>query len=62
MDLHFFFAVPDPDPDPAEFKYMDLDQDPAPLKMDQKDNILFKKFGSHRYIIQQYTGAGGGMN
>ena len=38
---------------------MDLDQDPAPLKIDQKDDILFKKCGSHGYIIQQYTGAGG---
>jgi len=38
---------------------MDLDQDPAPLKIDQKDNILFKKCESHGDIIQQYTGAGG---
>ena len=41
LQIHSFFADPDPDPDPADFKYMDLDQDPAPLKIDQKDNILF---------------------
>ena len=41
LQIHSFFADPDPDPDPADFTYMDLDQDPAPLKIDQKDNILF---------------------
>ena len=37
----FFFS----DPDPANSKYMDpdLDQDPAPIKIDQNDNILFQK-------------------
>ena len=41
LQIHSFFADPDPDPDSADFKYIDLDQDPAPLKIDQKDNILF---------------------
>ena len=42
-----FFA--DPDLDPPNSKYMDLDPDPdldpAPLKIYQNDNILFKKCG-----------------
>ena len=40
LQICIFFA--DPDPDPADSKYMDLDQDPAPLKIDQNGNILFK--------------------
>ena len=37
--IRIFFV--DLDPDPAGSKYMDPDSDPAPLKIDQNDNILF---------------------